>query len=230
MTQSSICSVKFTMAKRRVGESSYAPSLPKKTLRTSSSVGTHSRIGGTNDAYPLHLPPSTRGLIFVNHAKKLNNKSLSVRMTSEQKFLHVESLQTLGIYDDMRTLLRNLWLLHFVVRKCVTYDWLNLEFLSSLRVESNGSYRGEIVDISFRMFNTDDRMSLKGFNNLLHLPNFLESFCDWPQSWRPDLIWLNITWAKRKTYNNGFKRPWVYNPRRPTAQTFAPPLSANCNA
>jgi len=102
-------------------------------------------------------------------------------MTSEQKFLHVESLQTLGIYDDKRTLLGNLGLLHFVERKCVTYDRLILEFLSSLRVEWNGSYRDESVDISFCMFNTDHRMSFKGFNNLLHLPNYPDSFCNVPQ-------------------------------------------------
>ena len=55
-------------------------------------------------------------------------------MTGKQKFLHAESLQTLGLYDDTRTLLGNLGLLHFVDRKCVTYDRLILEFLSSLRM------------------------------------------------------------------------------------------------
>jgi len=78
----------------------------------------------------------------VNDAQKLKDESLSVRLISEQKFLHVESLQNLGIYEDMQTLLGNLLLLHFVERKCVTFDWLNLEFLSSLRVEWNGTYRG----------------------------------------------------------------------------------------
>jgi len=83
----------------------------------------------------------------VNDAQKLKYESLSVRMTSEQKFLHVESLQNLGLYEDMQTLLENLGLLHFVERKCATFDRLTLEFLSSLRVEWNGTYRGEIVDI-----------------------------------------------------------------------------------
>ena len=117
----------------------------------------------------------------MNDAQKLKYESLSVRLTSEQKLLHMESLQNLGIYEDMQTLLRNLGLLHFVERKCVTFDWLTLEFLSSLRVEWNGTYRGEVVDISFGMFNTDHRMSLKGFNNLLHFPNHLDSFCNVPQ-------------------------------------------------
>ena len=80
----------------------------------------------------------------------------------------------------MRTLLRNLGLLHFVDRKCITYDRLTLEFLSSLRVEWAGSYRGENVDISFCMFKTDHCISLKGFNGLLRLPHFIESFCDVP--------------------------------------------------
>ena len=56
-------------------------------------------------------------------------------MTSEQEFLHMESLQNLGLYEDMQTLLGNLGLLHFVERKCATFDRLTLEFLSSLRVD-----------------------------------------------------------------------------------------------
>jgi len=107
----------------------------------------------------------------VNDAQKLKYESLSVRFTSDQKFLHVEFLQNLGICEDVQPLLRNLGLLHFVERKCVTFDWLTLKFLSSLRVEWNGTYRGEIVDISFRMFNIDHCMRLKGFNNLLHFLN-----------------------------------------------------------
>ena len=82
----------------------------------------------------------------------------------------------------------------------MAFDRLTLEFLSSLRVEWNGTYRGEIVDISFRMFNSDHRMSLKGFNNLLHLSHHPDSFCDVPQRWKPDAAWLSITCAKRKAY------------------------------
>jgi len=188
-----------------------------KTSRASSSSGVCARTRGTKNAYPLNLLPSTRGLMSMNDAQKWKYESLSVMMTSEQKFSHVESLQTLGICDDMRTLLENLGLLHFVDRKCVTHYRLILEFLSSVRVEWSGYYRGEIVNISFRMFNIDHHMSLKGFNNLLHLPNFLGSFCDVPQCWRPDLFWLSITCAKRKTHINQFWRPQLYDPRQAKA-------------
>ena len=218
------------MGKKQVCESSQAPSVPKKTSRASSSSGARSHTRGTKDAYPLILPPSTRGLIFVNDAQKLKYKSLSVRMTSELKFLHVESLQNLGIYEDMQTLLGNLLLLHFIERKCVTFDWLTWEFLSSLRVEWNGTYRGEIVDISFRMFNNDHCISLKGFNNLLHFPNHLDSFYNVPQRWKLDLIWLSITCTKRKTYSNRFRRPRIYDPRQPRLLIFATPLSVIYNA
>jgi len=92
------------MGKKRVGESPQAPSLPKKTSRASSYSGARSCTRGTKDAYPLILPLSTRGLISVNDDQKLKYESLSVRLTSEQKFLHVESLQNLSIYEDMQTL------------------------------------------------------------------------------------------------------------------------------
>jgi len=41
-------------------------------------------------------------------------------------------LQTLGVYHDMRTLLWNLGLLHFVEHKCVTFDRLTLEVFFAL--------------------------------------------------------------------------------------------------
>ena len=84
--------------KKRVGESSQAPSLPKKTSRTSSSVGARTHTRGTKDAYPLALLPSTGGLIFANDAHKVKYESLCSRLTSEQKFLHDESLRTLGLF------------------------------------------------------------------------------------------------------------------------------------
>ena len=96
------------MGKKRVGESSQAPSLPKKSSRASSSAGARSHTRGTKDAYPLVLPPSTRGLIFANDAHKTKYESLCGRLASEQKLLHADSLRTLGLYDDMQLLLGNL--------------------------------------------------------------------------------------------------------------------------
>ena len=197
--------------------------LPKKSSRASSSAGARSHTRGTKDAYPLILPPCTRGLIFANDAHKTKYESLCGRLTSEQKLLHADSLRTLGLYDDMQLLLGNLGLSHFAERHCVTFDRLTLEFLSSLRVEWNGTYRGEIVDTSFRMFNTDHRMSLRGFNNLMHFPNHPDSFCDVPQRWKPDPAWLSITCAKRKTYTDRFGRPRVYDPRQAKATDICNP-------
>ena len=56
----------FTMGKKRVGESSQALSLSKKSSRSSFSSNAPSRTAGAKHAYPLILPPSIRGLVFVN--------------------------------------------------------------------------------------------------------------------------------------------------------------------
>ena len=74
------------MGKKRVGEPSQAPSLPKKTSRGSSSTNAPSRNKGTKIVYLVILPPNTRGLMFVNDAQKLKYEALSARKTSEQKF------------------------------------------------------------------------------------------------------------------------------------------------
>ena len=73
------------MGKKRVGEASKGPSLPEKSSKVSSSQAP-SRTKGTKDAYPLMLPPRTRGLTFVNNERRSKNEILSVRKTSEQKF------------------------------------------------------------------------------------------------------------------------------------------------
>ena len=64
----------------------------------------------------------------MNDAQKSKYESLCFRMTSEKFFLHVESLQTSGVYDGMRTLLENLGLLHFFEQKCVSMINLHWSF------------------------------------------------------------------------------------------------------
>jgi len=83
------------MGKKRVGEASKGPSLPKKSSKASSSL-TPSCTKGTKDAYPLMLPPSTRGLTFVNDEQRPKYEILCTKKTSEQKFWHIESLRQLG--------------------------------------------------------------------------------------------------------------------------------------
>jgi len=68
-----------------MGESFQTPSLSNKSLRNFSSNAS-SQTKGTNDAFPLILPPSTRGLGFVNEEQKLKYETLSTRKTSKQKF------------------------------------------------------------------------------------------------------------------------------------------------
>jgi len=84
-------------AKKRVGESYKGSSWLKKSSKTSSSQATLRRKG-SKEAYPLILPHSTKGLIFVNDDQRINPETLSARKTSEQKFSHVDSLRQLGIW------------------------------------------------------------------------------------------------------------------------------------
>jgi len=116
------------MGKKKVGEPSQAPSIPKKTSRGSSSLNSPSRTKGTKDAYPLILPLNTKGLVFVNNAQKLKYETLSARKTSEQKFWHADSLRTLDLLDDVVSSLRNLWWMHYVEQKYVSMINLSLNF------------------------------------------------------------------------------------------------------
>ena len=96
------------MGKKRVGEGYKAPSLPKKASRAPSSSTAPSIAKGTKDAYPLILPTSTRGLHFASDDQKAWYENLTTRKTSEQKLFHVDSLRTLGLLDDMMSLIHKL--------------------------------------------------------------------------------------------------------------------------
>jgi len=82
------------MGKKRVGETSRAPSYPKKSSRTTSSsvAPATASAEGTKDAYPLILPASTRGLHFVNDEQKSRYELLATTNTSEQKYFHADLL------------------------------------------------------------------------------------------------------------------------------------------
>ena len=56
----SFYSFQFTMGKKQMGESSQAPSLPKKTSTASSFSSARSRTRGTKNAYLLNFSPSIK--------------------------------------------------------------------------------------------------------------------------------------------------------------------------
>jgi len=97
-----------TMGKKRAGEASKALFQPKKSSQVTFSSAATTSAKGTKDAYPLILPASTRGLQFVNDEQKSCYELLATRNTSEQKYFHANSLQSLGMLDDMLTLLGRL--------------------------------------------------------------------------------------------------------------------------
>ena len=93
------------MGKKWVGEGSKAPSQPKKSSRATSSSAATASAKGTKDAYALILSASTRGLQFVSDEQKSRYEILVTRNTSEQKYFHANSLRSLGLLDDLLTLL-----------------------------------------------------------------------------------------------------------------------------
>jgi len=150
----------------------------------------------------------------MNDDQRIKYETLSTRKTNEQKFWHVDSLRQLSMLDDIVILMSNLDWMEYVEMKCMSYDKLIITFLNSLNVDWASSHGGHKVLISFRMFNSDHRLSLREFNRLLHLPVYSDSFRDVPSMWHPNLVWLTITCSKRKSYTYSFGRPRVYNPRQ----------------
>jgi len=140
------------MGKKRVWEGSKAPSLPKKSSKTTSFSTAPSTAKGTKDAYPLILPTCTRGLHFASEEQKTRYEILATRKTSEQKFFHVDSLRTLGLLHDTLSIMYKLGWMEYIGIQYTSYDHLMIEFLSSLNVNWDGKFRGQEVDITFHMF------------------------------------------------------------------------------
>jgi len=116
------------------------------------------------------LSASTRGLQFVSDEQKSRYEILVTRNTSEQKYFHVDSLRTLGMLDDMLTLIGRLGETEYISMQCTSYDHLMIEFLSSVHVDWDGTFRGHEIVISFRMFNMNHQMNLRMFNELFNFP------------------------------------------------------------
>ena len=92
-----------------------------------------------------------------------------------------------------------------------------VEFLSSLSIDWDRTYNGQAVEIYFRMFNIDHRMSLIMFNDLLHFPVVDGAYRDVAPLFSPDPIWLNITCDKRKSYTDSRGHPRIFDPRQAKA-------------
>lgn len=205
------------MGKKRVGESSRAPSQPKKSSRATSSSAATASAKGTKDAYPLILPASTRGLQFVSDEQKSRYELLSTRNTSEKKYFHADSLRSLAMLYDMLTLIGRLGCTEYINMQCTSYDRLKIKFLSSLQIDWDGSYGGHEVAIYFCMFNINHRMNLRMFNELLRFPVVDRAFRDVPSLWQPNPVWLSITCSKRKEYTDRWRRPRIFYPRQAKA-------------
>ena len=177
-----------TMGRKRIGETSKAPSAPKKSFRATLSSTAPIAAKGTKDAFPLVLPASTRGLHFISDEQKSRYELLATRHASEQKFFHADSLRTLGMLDDMLTLFGRLGWSDYINMQYTSYDRFMIEFLSSLIVDWDGTYNGQEVVIGFRMFNIDHRISLRMFNDLLRLPVADGAYRDVPSLLRPDPV------------------------------------------
>lgn len=208
------------MGRKRTGEGSTRPQpAPKKSFRapgpSSAAAGTAAK--GTKDAYPLNLPPSTRGLSFVSDEQKSRYDLLITRNTSEQKYFHADTLRQLGLLDDMLVLFGRLGWTEYVNMQYPSYDRLMVEFLSSVIVNWDHTYNGQEVEIYFRMFNFDHRMSLRMFNDLLRFPVTDGAYRDVPSLFRTDPVWLNITCSNRKQYRDRWGRPRVFDPRQAKA-------------
>jgi len=124
----------------------------------------------------------------VNNEQKSRYEVLVTRNTSEQKYFHADSLRSLGLLDDLLTLLGRLGWTDYINMKYTSYDRVMVEFLSSLAVDLDGRYNDQEVVIYFRMFNIDHRMSLRMFNDLLRLPVVDGAYRDVPSLWRPDPV------------------------------------------
>ena len=74
--------------------------------------------------------------------------------------------------DDVGALLGNM--------KCIPYDRLVLEVLSTLNIDWDKSYNSKEVLIAFKMFNIDHRMSVRDFNELSHFLVHSDAFQDVP--------------------------------------------------
>ena len=75
------------------------------------------------------------GIIFQNEEQKQRYASLNKRVILPTRYLDENSLNTLGMLEEMTAMLRHIGWTTFTSLKNLAYERITLEFLSSVSVE-----------------------------------------------------------------------------------------------
>ena len=156
--------------------------------------------------------------------------ALATRKISAPKYIDVESLQALGMCDDVNSLLGHLGWSDYVHLQFPVYEKLVWEFFSSITIDTTGEYHNECCYIHFWLGDLTHEMNLAQFSELLQLPSGgTDDFIHMDYS-RSE-FWVKITCHDQPCISHSSKATFMCNPilrylQRLTANIVFPPFDS----
>ena len=109
------------------------------------------------------------------------------------RYLDENSLNTLGMLEDMTTMLRHIGWTTFTNLKNPAYERITLEFLSSVSTEILQGKNCEEGLIKFRLHNTDYTLELAELNAIFGFPSGGER--RYPRIFNEHAFWCHLSTA-----------------------------------
>jgi len=134
--------------------------------------GPHSPIysprGNCAQSSPPHVI-NKYNIVFVEDVQRERYDALVTRKISAPKYIDVELLQGLGMWDDMNASIGHLGYCDYVQLQFPVYEKTVWEFFSSFTIDTKGEYRNRCCYIVFRLGDLTHEMNLTQFSKLLQL-------------------------------------------------------------
>ncbi|KAJ8431382.1 hypothetical protein Cgig2_027976 [Carnegiea gigantea] len=148
--------------KTKGGLSSSAPK--KSTTDSSSRPSAPPRGNPTHSTHSSSL--NKHGIIFVDDLQREKYDALVARKISAPKYIDVELLQALRMWDDVNALLGHLGWPDYVHLQFPVYEKLVWEFFNSFTIDTVGEYHNGHCYIRFQLGHLTHEMNLARFSEL----------------------------------------------------------------
>ena len=157
--------------------------------------------------------PNAHDLVFEKPEHRKRYEALAKRKLLPTRYICNETLDKLGLREEIHRMFGNLGMLEFMQFEAPTFEKITLEFLSTvefkLRRRWNGSETEYYGDLVFQLFGEEHTMSLQEVGAALNLPSV--AYGAPPETFAAAEFWTAITGKTGYNPSTG-KASGIHNP------------------
>ena len=180
----------------RVSPASRTSPVPRPSLAPTCATSAYSQtvgrsVGIRKCRHSSSSADNGHGIFFQDEEQKLRYASLHKRVILPTRYLDENSLNTLGMLEDMTAMLRHIGWTTFTSFINPAYERITLEFLSSVSAEILQGKNCEEGLIKFRLHNTDYTLELAELNAIFGFPSGGER--RYPRIFNEHAFWCRLS-------------------------------------